>query len=89
MRAGTQEVLTAIVVALQQHVIDHPEVPMDRAIVASTALSHGCIAAGPDASRALFDELGEDALDSAVRSAIYGTITTALVERRLIRIVGP
>jgi hypothetical protein len=85
----TWDVFVAIVESVQRNIIDEPEVPMDRAIVASTALTHGCVAAGPDATRVLFDELGDDALDTAVRQAIYTSVTSGLVERNLIRIVGP
>jgi hypothetical protein len=88
MRPGTRETLVAIVAALQEDVIDHPALPMDRAVVADTALSHGCLAVGPEMRAELFDELGTDALDKRVRNALATTVASRLAERGLIRLIG-
>ena len=81
-------VLSEIVYALQHHVIDFPDMPMDRAIVADSALSHGCDAAGPEAVQATFIELGGDALDWYVRGTLHSTLAPELAKRGKIRLVG-
>jgi hypothetical protein len=87
-RPGTRETLVAVIAALQSEVIDHPALPMDRAVVADTALSHGCLAVGSEVAAELFQELGRDALDKNVRDALATTIASGLAERGVIRLIG-
>jgi hypothetical protein len=85
---GTQRVLAEIVVAVQRHVIDHPDMPLDRAIAAETALAMGAQAAGADALRTTFEELGNDALDINVRRALHDQVFSELIRRGAVRLVG-
>jgi len=87
-RSTSQNVLAEIVIAVQRNVIDEPGPPLDRAMVAHYALSHGGSAAGLDQVRDALDELGSDALDWYVRKALHSTIAPALASRGLIRLVG-
>jgi hypothetical protein len=87
-RQATQNVLAEIVIAVQRHVIDEPEVPLDRAMAAHFALSYGCLTAGPEQVRDALGELGSDALDTHVRAALHSTIAPALAARGLLYLVG-
>jgi hypothetical protein len=88
MTTESRRVLSEIVHALQHHVIDFPDMPMDRAIIADFALSYGCDAAGREAVQATFVELGGDALDWYVRRALHSTLAPELAKRGTIRLVG-
>jgi hypothetical protein len=87
-RPETKGLLAAVVEALQRHVVDFPNMPLDRAAAADTAVSLAARAAGTSALRITFEELGGDSLDVAVRRALHDRVLPALIRRGAIQLVG-
>ena len=85
---GARRVLSEIVQAVQHKVIDFPDVPMDRAVVADTAIALGAMAAGEAALQETFVELGGESLDWYVRGALHERVAPALARRGVLRLIG-
>ena len=80
--------LTAVLVELQEQVLERPTEPVDRGEVAETALQLGYVRAGLDVVARVAEMLAPDTLDARLRPGLHGTIAPALSDLGLIHLVG-